>query len=78
MFGISFTHETVFFAPPMEGCYGYLLLSTERLLIRVATVGLPQQADDFFWFMSLLLHSELFKTSHSLCGGPGKLGQELS
>jgi len=68
-FGISFTHETVFFAPPMEGCYGYLLLSTERFLIQVATVGLPQQADDFFWFMSLLLHSEsfcLFKTSHSL------------
>jgi hypothetical protein len=33
------------------------------------SIGFPKQADDFFWFMPLLLHSEsfcLFKTSHSL------------
>ena len=58
--GIGFTHEAVFFAPPMESCYGYLLLPTERLLVQIATIGLPQQADDFFWFVSFLLHCELF------------------
>ena len=53
----------------MQGCYGYLLLPAERFLTQVATIGLPQQADDFFWLMSFLLPSEsfcLFKTSHSL------------
>jgi hypothetical protein len=53
----------------MESCYGYLLLPTERLLVQIATIGLSQQADNFFWFVSFLLHCELFclfKTSHSL------------
>jgi hypothetical protein len=53
----------------MKGCYGNLLLSTECFLVQIATIGFPQQADDFFWFVSFLLHCELFclfKTSHSL------------
>ena len=68
-FGISFTHEAVFFEPPMEGCYRYLLLPTEFFLVQIPTVGRSQQADDFFWLIPFLLHSEsfcLFKTSHSL------------
>jgi len=46
-----------------------LVLSTECLLGQITTTGFPQQADDFFWFVSFLLHCELFclsKTFHSL------------
>ena len=35
----------------MDSCYGYLLLPTKRLLVMIVTVGLPQQADDFFCFV---------------------------
>ena len=53
------------------------VLPAERLLVQIATIGLPQQTDNFFWFLYFLLHCEsfwLFKTSHSLwasfsCGG---------
>lgn len=52
----------------MKGWYGDLLLATEHLFVQIPAISLSQQVENFFWFMSFLLHDEsfrLFKTSHS-------------
>ena len=54
-FSISQIHVAIFSAPPMEGRFGDVVLAANRI-DSVVTIGMPQNAENLFGTMSLLLH----------------------